>query len=79
MTLESTLFLEINAAALALSSEELLERMRNALMARMIKRLREVNRVAAARGMPAVPSTTGSLSGGPAHPGGGLGLELSPM
>jgi hypothetical protein len=33
VTLEPTLFLEINAAALALSSEELLERMRNVLLA----------------------------------------------
>ena len=79
VTLEPTLFLEINAAALALSSEELLERMRNVLLARLIKRLREVNRIAAAQGLPAVQSATGSLSGGPARPGGGLGLELAPM
>ena len=32
-TLETTVFLEINASALALSSEELLERMRNTLLA----------------------------------------------
>ena len=64
VTLEPTLFLEINAAALALSSEELLERMRNALLSRMIGRMREVNRIAAAQGLPAVQSATGSLTGG---------------
>jgi serine/threonine protein kinase len=79
VTLEPTLFLEINAAALALSSEELLERMRNVLLARLIKRLREVNRIAAAQGLSAVQSATGSLSGGPARPGSGMSLELTPM
>jgi serine/threonine protein kinase len=76
-TLEPTLFLEVNAAALALSSEELLERVRNALLARMIKRLREVNRIAAALGQPAVQSATGA--GGPPRPPGGIDLQLAPM
>ena len=79
VTLEPTLFLEINAAALALSSEELMERMRNALLSRMIKRLREVNRIAAAQGMPAVQSLSASQLGGSGKPGGGLDLELAPM
>ncbi|TXT31176.1 MAG: cyclic nucleotide-binding:protein kinase [Rhodocyclaceae bacterium] len=79
VTLEPTLFLEVNAAALALSSEELLERMRSALLARMINRLREVNRIAAAQGQPAVQSLTGSMPGGSSRPGGGLDLELAPM
>jgi len=80
ITLEPTMFLEINAAALALSSEELLERMRNTLLARMIKRLREVNKIAAALGQPAVQAGTGSLTGMPrSRPGGGLDLELTPM
>src|SRR5574343_656008 len=78
VTLEPTLFLEINAAALALSSEELLERMRNVLLAKMIGRMREVNRIAAAQGLPAVQSATGSLTGG-SRPAGGMDLELSPM
>ncbi|UCV27489.1 protein kinase domain-containing protein [Ferribacterium limneticum] len=78
VTLEPTLFLEINAAALALSSEELLERMRNALLSRMIGRMREVNRIAAAQGLPAVQSATGSLTGG-SRPAGGMDLELAPM
>lgn len=80
VTLEPTLFLEINAAALALSSEELLERMRNVLLARMIRRLREVNKIAAALGQPAISAGTGSLSGlTRSRPGGGLDLELTPM
>ncbi len=77
VTLEPTLFLEVNAAALALSSEELLERMRDALLARLIKRLREVNRIAAARGTPAVQGGTAPLPGS-SRPG-GLDLELTPM
>ncbi|MBS1139486.1 MAG: Cyclic nucleotide-binding:Protein kinase [Proteobacteria bacterium] len=80
VTLEPTLFLEINAAALALSSEELLERMRNVLLSRMIGRMREVNRIAAAQGLPAVQSATGSLTGGnSSRSGGGMDLELAPM
>lgn len=78
VTLEPTLFLEINASALALSSEELLERMRNALLGRMIRRLREVNKIAAAQGQPAALSGTGSLIGGGARYGGGMDLELAP-
>jgi serine/threonine protein kinase len=76
-TLEPTLFLEVNAAALALSSEELLDRVRSALMGRMIKRLREVNRIAAALGQPAVQSQT-PAGGQPRSPG-GIDLQLAPM
>jgi serine/threonine protein kinase len=80
VTLEKTLFLEVNAAALALSSEELNERMRNTLLARLIRRLREVNKIAAAHGAPAVEAGTGSLSSGPRlRPGGGIDMELTPM
>ncbi|MCL2344632.1 MAG: serine/threonine-protein kinase [Desulfobulbus sp.] len=80
-TLEPTLFLEINAGALILSSEELLERMRNVLLGRMIDRLREVNKVVAARGQPRTMSGSGgSLSDMPrVRPGGGIDLELTPM
>ena len=61
-TLEPTRFLEINPAALALSSEELLERMRNALLARMIERFRQVNLIAASLGPAAIAgSQTTSL------------------
>ena len=80
VTLEPVLFLEINASALSLSSEELMERMRDGLMARLIKRMREVNKIAAAQGLPAVEPGTGSLSGSTrSRPAGGLDLELSPM
>ena len=76
-TLETTVFLEINASALALSSEELLERMRNTLLARVIKRLREVNRIAAANGLPAVQLGTGSQGAySSSRPGDGMELSL---
>jgi len=80
VTLESSLFLEINAAALALASEELQERMRSALLGRMIDRMREVNRIAAAQGTPAVESAQSLMAGSTrASPGTGLDLELTPM
>ena len=81
VSLEPVLFVEINASALSLSSEELMERMRNTLLGRLIKRLREVNQIAAAQGLPAVDPGTGSLTGAherQSRPG-GLDLELSPM
>jgi CRP-like cAMP-binding protein len=77
-TLETTLFLEINAAALALASEELQERVRSALLARMIARLREVNRIAAAGGAPAIESAEGPAAGGRRQSPGGA-LKLTPM
>jgi hypothetical protein len=57
-----------------------MERMRNTLLGRMIKRLREVNQIAAAQGLPAVEPGTGSISGAgrPSRPG-GIDLELAPM
>lgn len=79
VTLESVLFVEINASALSLSSEELMERMRNTLLGRMINRMREVNRIAAAQGLPAVEAGTGSLPGAGRSRPGGIDLELSPM
>ena len=78
VTLEPTHFLEINAAALALSSEELLERMRSGLLSKLIKRMREVNRIAATHGTPAVQSTSDSAPGSSSRPG-GLDMELAPM
>ena len=79
VTLESSLFLEINAAALALASEELQERMRTALVGRMIERMREVNRIAAGLGAPAVAATQGLGAGSQrASPGSGIDLELTP-
>jgi hypothetical protein len=80
VTLEPVLFVEVNASALALSSEELMERMRNTLLGRMINRMREVNKIAAAQGLPAVEAGTGSITGGGriSRPG-GLDMELAPM
>ena len=72
VTLEPTLFLEVNAAALSLSSEELLERMRNALLERMIQRLRTVNKIAAALGEKALDPARSSQYGS------GFTLELAP-
>ena len=78
VTLEQTLFLEINSAALALSSEELLERMRSVLLGRLIHRLREVNKVAVAQGEVAVSASPGSL-GSMASSRGSQDMELAPM
>lgn len=54
ITLEPTRFLEINSSALDLSSDEVLERFRNVLTTKVIKRLREANKVLAKLGQPAV-------------------------
>ncbi len=78
VTLEPTLFLEVNAAALALSSEELLERMRQTLLARMIHRMREVSRQAAEQGPDAVVAGTTPWPAGRSTRGGGVDLELAP-
>ncbi len=63
VTLEPTWFVEINAAALSLSSEELLGRMRDALLSRMIYRFREVNKLMAAQGQHALLPDDGVPSG----------------
>ena len=79
VTLENSLFLEINAPALALASEELQERMRTALLGRMIDRMRTVNGIAAALGAPAVESTKSLMAGSTrSGPGSGIDLELAP-
>ena len=44
VTLEPTLFLEINSAALDLSSDELIERFNKTLIAKVLARLREGNK-----------------------------------
>lgn len=78
--LEPTVFLEINASALALASEELLERMRNALLGRMIDRMRNVSAIAATQGEPALAAGASALATvGQVRPTGGLDLELAPM
>ncbi|GHU06047.1 hypothetical protein FACS1894158_11160 [Betaproteobacteria bacterium] len=54
VTLEPTLFLEINSSALELASEELLERFRTVLLSKVLARMREANRALASSGPPAV-------------------------
>lgn len=70
VTLEPTRFLEINASALLLASEELLERMRNSLLVRLIERFRTVNKLVAAQGARAVDPLQSSQYGS------GFGLKL---
>ncbi len=70
VTLEPTRFLEINASALLLASEELLERMRNSLLVRLIERFRTVNKLVAAQGARAVDPLQSSQYGC------GFGLKL---
>jgi hypothetical protein len=54
--------------------------MRSALLGRMIDRMREVNRIAAAQGTPAVECAQSLIAGSTrAAPGTGLDLELSPL
>jgi non-specific serine/threonine protein kinase len=54
VTLEPTLFLEINSNALDLSSDELLERFNKTLIAKVIARLRGANKALAKLGQAAV-------------------------
>jgi len=67
VTLEPTLFLEINSAALDLSSDEVLERFHKVLMAKVIARLRSANKALAKLGQPAVRGISA-----------GCDLELAP-
>lgn len=67
VTLEPTLFLEINSAALDLSSDEVVERFRKVLVARVLDRLRGASQALAKLGQSAV---VGSGKGGE--------LELAP-
>ena len=53
-TLEPTLFLEINSAALELSSDEVQDRFQKTLVAKVLGRLRGANQVLAKLGQPAV-------------------------
>ena len=67
VTLEPTLFLEINSAALDLSSDEVVERFRKTLIAKVIARLREANKALSKLSQSAVKGR-----------GSGIDLELSP-
>ena len=67
VTLEPTLFLEINSAALDLSSDEVVERFRKTLIAKVIARLREADKALAKLSQPAVKGRSS-----------GVDLELAP-
>ncbi|MDR2787400.1 MAG: cyclic nucleotide-binding domain-containing protein, partial [Candidatus Accumulibacter sp.] len=54
VTLEPTLFLEVNSSALDLASEELLERFRKALLSKLLARMRDADKVLARSGPAAV-------------------------
>ncbi|HMX22924.1 MAG TPA: cyclic nucleotide-binding domain-containing protein, partial [Accumulibacter sp.] len=64
VTLESTLFLEINSAALELSAEEVRERFSKVLIAKILERLREANKVLANLGQAAVQGSSSVASSG---------------
>ena len=67
VTLEPTFFLEINSAALDLSSDEVVDRFRKTLISKVIGRLRGSNVTLAKQGRPAVKDA-----------GYGCDLELAP-
>ena len=54
VTLEPTLFMEINSSALDLASEEVLERFRKTLITKVLARLRAADKQLAHSGPPAV-------------------------
>jgi hypothetical protein len=62
VTLEPTLFLEINSAALELSSDEVRERFNKVLLVKVLGRLREANKVLAKLGQTAVQGSFASSS-----------------
>ncbi len=67
ITLEPTLFLEINSAALELASDELRERFQKTLVSKVIGRLRDADQALAQLGQAAVPGSRA-----------GCDLELAP-
>ena len=64
VTLEPTLFLDINSAALELSSDEVRERFNKVLLVKVLGRLREANKVLAKLGQTAVQGSFASSSPG---------------
>lgn len=76
VTLEPTVFLEVNPAALALSSDEVQERFNKALIGRVLDRLAEADRILAQQGQRAVSADSAAP---PAAAGSGkFDLELLP-
>jgi non-specific serine/threonine protein kinase len=76
VTLEPTVFLEVNASALALSSDEVLERFQKALLARVLDRLAEADRILSQQGQRAVAAESAAVA--PAAGSGKFDLELLP-
>jgi len=64
VTLEPTLFLEINSAALELSSEEVRERFNKVLLIKVLERFRAANKVLAEMGQAAVQGSVSISSSG---------------
>ena len=61
VTLEPTVYLEINAAALDLSSEEVVDRFRKVLLATVFDRFQTLNKTVAKYAEPAVEGTGGAI------------------
>lgn len=64
VTLEPTVFLEVNSSALELSSDEVRDRFRNVLLAKVLGRLREANVVLSKHGQTAVQGSITASSFG---------------
>ena len=64
VTLEPTLFLEINSAALDLSSDEVRERFNKVLLSKLLGRLREANKVLAKLGQTPVQGSSSAYAAG---------------
>ena len=68
VTLEPTRFLEINSAALDLSSDEVRERFHKVLLIKVLGRLREANKVLATLGQAAVQGSSSAYVAGLSPP-----------
>jgi hypothetical protein len=73
VTLEPTDYLEINASALDLSSEEVVDRFRKVLLATVFDRFQTLNKTVAKYAEPAVEGTGGAI-GDPV-----LELKIEPL
>ena len=68
VTLEPTLFLDINSAALDLSSDEVRERFNKVLLVKVLNRLREANKALAKLGQAAVQGSATAAAPGSTSP-----------
>ena len=78
VTLEPTVFLEVNSAALGLSSEEVQEQFNKALIARVLDRLAEADKALAQHGARAVTADGGAVITAATTSAGKFDLELLP-